>query len=54
MQYDPKKESCTVVGLQCGCKVITQWILSQIGLTLLVFGWALLGAYAFYKTEGKW
>ncbi|XP_045479538.1 TWiK family of potassium channels protein 18-like [Harmonia axyridis] len=52
MQYDPKKESCTVVGLQCGCKVVTQWVLSQMGLTLVVFGWALLGAYAFYKTEG--
>ncbi|KAL3265272.1 hypothetical protein HHI36_009482 [Cryptolaemus montrouzieri] len=52
MKYDPKKESCTVVGLQCGCKAITQWIFCQMGLTVIVFGWALLGAYAFYKTEG--
>ncbi|XP_076252528.1 uncharacterized protein LOC143191389 [Rhynchophorus ferrugineus] len=37
---------------QCCLKVFSQWVLSQIGLTIIVITWALLGAYAFFKTEG--
>lgn len=40
--------------LKCHCcmKLVSQWILSQVGLTIIVITWALLGAYAFFKTEG--
>lgn len=33
-------------------KTLSQWFLSQVGLTLILIMWALLGAAAFYKTEG--
>ncbi|XP_030752320.1 uncharacterized protein LOC115879565 [Sitophilus oryzae] len=41
--------------LKCHCcmKLVSQWILSQVGLTIIVITWALLGAYAFFKTEGN-
>lgn len=35
------------------CKILSQWFLSQIGLTIILIFWALLGAAGFYKTEGK-
>lgn len=33
-------------------KTLSQWFLSLIGLTLVLIIWALLGAAAFFKTEG--
>ncbi|XP_017779880.1 PREDICTED: uncharacterized protein LOC108565101 [Nicrophorus vespilloides] len=38
--------------IKCCLKTLSQWFLSQIGLTAILFTWALLGAAAFYKTEG--
>lgn len=38
---------------QCCCRLFSQWILSQVGLTIIVVIWALLGALAFFYTEGK-
>ncbi|RZB38956.1 uncharacterized protein BDFB_010321, partial [Asbolus verrucosus] len=49
---DPSESSCTKIRLTCCCRVLSQWVLSQVGLTIIVLTWALLGAFAFYKTEG--
>ncbi|EFA01840.2 uncharacterized protein LOC103312662 isoform X1 [Tribolium castaneum] len=48
----PEDSCCSKVGLVCCCRIISQWVLSQVGLTIVVVLWALLGAFAFYKTEG--
>lgn len=39
--------------MTCCCRTFSQWCLSQIGLTIILFCWALFGALAFYQTEGK-
>ncbi|XP_063911802.1 uncharacterized protein LOC135128699 isoform X2 [Zophobas morio] len=53
LKCDPNESSCcTKVRLTCCCRILSQWVLSQVGLTMVVISWALLGAYAFYKTEG--
>ncbi|KRT86259.1 hypothetical protein AMK59_1958 [Oryctes borbonicus] len=36
----------------CCCRTLSQWCLSQVGLALILVCWALLGAFAFYQTEG--
>ncbi|XP_066245435.1 potassium channel subfamily K member 6-like isoform X2 [Euwallacea similis] len=50
-KLSPAETSCS---LRCKCclQVFSQWLLSQAGLTLILFIWALLGAFAFYNTEG--
>lgn len=50
---NPSENNCTKIRLTCCCRLLSQWILSQIGLTIVVISWALLGAFAFYKAEGK-
>lgn len=50
---DPEKHACSIVHFQCCCRTISQFFLSQIGLTLVLVLWALAGAAAFYYTEGK-
>lgn len=37
----------------CCCRTLSQWCLSQVGLAVILFCWALLGAFAFYQTEGE-
>lgn len=37
----------------CCCRTLSQWCLSQVGLALILVCWALLGAFAFYQTEGN-
>lgn len=39
--------------LKCCCRVISQLFLSQVGLTITLISWALLGAAGFYNTEGN-
>lgn len=46
------EESCAKDKIKFCFKTLSQWFLSQIGLTLILLVWALLGAAAFYKTEG--
>ncbi|KAL1506703.1 hypothetical protein ABEB36_006017 [Hypothenemus hampei] len=50
-KLSPSNTSC---GLKCkSClKIFSQCLLSQVGLTIMVTIWALVGAYAFYITEG--
>lgn len=50
---DPDKHVCSIVHFQCCCRTISQFFLSQIGLTLVLVLWALAGAAAFYYTEGE-
>ncbi|XP_065158959.1 uncharacterized protein [Atheta coriaria] len=38
--------------VKCCLRTLSQWFLSQVGLTCVLIVWALLGATAFYKTEG--
>ncbi|XP_022901546.1 uncharacterized protein [Onthophagus taurus] len=38
--------------VQCCCRTLSQLLLSQVGLTIILLSWALLGAFAFYQTEG--
>lgn len=47
----PSETSCALK-CQCCLMVLGQWLLSQAGLTIILVIWALLGAYAFYVTEG--
>ncbi|KAH1019577.1 hypothetical protein HUJ04_009371 [Dendroctonus ponderosae] len=47
----PSESSCSLK-CKCCCQLLSQWMLSQVGLTIVVIIWALLGAYAFYVTEG--
>ncbi|XP_056639936.1 uncharacterized protein LOC130447247 [Diorhabda sublineata] len=51
VKLSPSETNCALK-LTCCCRMFSQWILSQVGLSIIVFTWALLGAYAFYKTEG--
>lgn len=48
----PSETSCALK-CQCCLMVLGQWLLSQAGLTIILVIWALLGAYAFYVTEGN-
>lgn len=50
---DPSGNSSIKNKLKCCGRTLSQWFLSQIGLLIILFNWALLGAAAFYKTEGK-
>ncbi|CAG9762431.1 unnamed protein product [Ceutorhynchus assimilis] len=50
-KLSPSETSCSLK-LKCCFKIVSQWLLSQIGLTIVVIIWALIGAYAFYNTEG--
>ncbi|CAH1370971.1 hypothetical protein MTP99_012461 [Tenebrio molitor] len=53
VKCDPNENGCcTKIRLTCCCRILSQWVLSQVGLTVVVLSWALLGAFAFYKTEG--
>uniref|UniRef100_A0A6P7FJD9 Uncharacterized protein LOC114330851 isoform X1 n=2 Tax=Diabrotica virgifera virgifera TaxID=50390 RepID=A0A6P7FJD9_DIAVI len=51
VKLSPSEKSCALK-LACCCRLLSQWILSQIGLSMILVVWALLGAYAFYNTEG--
>lgn len=53
VKCDPEKHACSIVHFQCCCRTLSQWFLSQIGLTVVLVLWALAGAAAFYYTEGK-
>jgi hypothetical protein len=54
VKCDPNENGCcTKIRLTCCCRILSQWVLSQVGLTVVVLSWALLGAFAFYKTEGE-
>lgn len=52
VKLGPSEKNCTL-RCNCCCRIFSQWILSQVGLSLLVVIWALLGALAFFYTEGK-
>lgn len=52
ISYDPEKTNFAKVIVGSTCRFFMRFVLSQFGLTLIVFGWALLGALAFYKSEG--
>ncbi|XP_019870502.2 potassium channel subfamily K member 2 isoform X2 [Aethina tumida] len=52
VKLGPSESSCTKLRLICLCRVVSQWLLSQVGLTLILFIWALVGAYGFLITEG--
>lgn len=52
VKLSPSEKNC-ILKLNCCCRIFSQWILSQVGLTMVVMTWALLGAYAFYHTEGE-
>nr|CAD7393569.1 unnamed protein product [Timema cristinae] len=45
-------EFCGVEGLYFLLRLAGRWVLSQCGLTVILFLWALLGAAAFEATEG--
>lgn len=47
------EESTTKDKLKFCFRTLSQWFLSQIGLTLILIVWGLLGAAAFFKTEGE-
>ncbi|CAH1159549.1 unnamed protein product [Phaedon cochleariae] len=51
VKLGPSEPSCAL-RISCCCRVLSQWLLSQIGLSLVVVVWALLGALAFFNTEG--
>ncbi|KAK5643992.1 hypothetical protein RI129_007837 [Pyrocoelia pectoralis] len=52
IQCEPSS-NCSFKSKLCCCgKTLSQWIFSQIGLTFILVNWALLGAAAFYQTEG--
>lgn len=53
VKLSPSEKNCTKLRLQCCGRVLSQWLLSQFGLTIILIAWALLGAFAFFKTEGK-
>lgn len=53
IKCDPSGNSSLKDKLRCFGRTLSQWIFSQLGLTIILFNWALLGAAAFYKTEGK-
>lgn len=45
--------SSSLTNKLCFCgKTLSQCLFSQVGLTFILINWALLGAAAFYKTEG--
>ncbi|XP_050298086.1 potassium channel subfamily K member 6-like isoform X2 [Anthonomus grandis grandis] len=50
-KLSPSETNCALK-FKCCLKILSQWILSQAGLTIIVVTWALIGAYAFYITEG--
>lgn len=50
---DPDGRACSAAHFHCCCRTISQFFLSQIGLTLVLVLWALAGAAAFYYTEGE-
>ncbi|KAB0800052.1 hypothetical protein PPYR_07932 [Photinus pyralis] len=52
IKCDPSGSCSFKSKLCCWGKTLSQWIFSQIGLTLILLNWALLGAAAFYHTEG--
>lgn len=52
VKVGPCENSCALRCSFC-CRIFSQWILSQIGLSIIVVLWALLGALAFFYTEGK-
>ncbi|KAG5880759.1 hypothetical protein JTB14_010942 [Gonioctena quinquepunctata] len=51
VKLSPSETNCALK-LKCCCRIVSRWILSQVGLTVVVVIWALLGALAFFKTEG--
>lgn len=53
VKCDPDGSACSVVHFRCCCRTISQFFLSQIGLTFVLVLWALAGAAAFYYTEGE-
>ncbi|CAG9856852.1 unnamed protein product [Phyllotreta striolata] len=52
VKLSPSERNCALK-LGCCCRIFGQWALSQVGLTVVVVIWALLGACAFYYTEGE-
>lgn len=50
--FRPSENNCTLRCICC-CRIFSQWILSQIGLSIIVVIWALLGALSFFYAEGK-
>ncbi|XP_074025979.1 uncharacterized protein isoform X2 [Leptinotarsa decemlineata] len=51
VKLSPSETSCSLK-LKCCCRILSRWILSQVGLSIVVVIWALLGALAFFRTEG--
>ncbi|XP_018570482.1 uncharacterized protein LOC108910376 isoform X2 [Anoplophora glabripennis] len=51
VKLSPSETNCALKA-KCCCRILSQWILSQVGLTIVVTIWALLGALAFFNTEG--
>ncbi|CAH0561362.1 unnamed protein product [Brassicogethes aeneus] len=52
VKLGPSESSCTKLRVACICRILSQWLLSQVGLTVLLVFWALVGAYGFHITEG--
>lgn len=53
VKCDPSQSSCSKVQLKCCCRTFSQLFLSQIGLTVVLVIWALVGAAGFFYTEGE-
>lgn len=52
VKLGPSENSCAL-RCNCCCRIFSQWILSQVGLSIVVVIWALIGALAFFYSEGK-
>lgn len=52
VKLGPSENNCAL-RCNCCCRIFSQWILSQVGLSVVVVLWALLGALAFFYTEGN-
>ncbi|KAJ8951538.1 hypothetical protein NQ317_003843 [Molorchus minor] len=50
VKLSPSETNCGLRA-KCCCRIISQWILSQVGLTIIVVIWALLGALFLFHTE---
>lgn len=53
VKCNPDESGCSKLQLKCCCHTFSRLCLSQIGLTIMLVFWALLGAAAFFYTEGK-